>query len=106
MTMTLIWKNRKTIKPRVGPCFLNCIRIQIYSDPGRYFSRILPLSLSDCVEACMYLSSNISIKVDIGLSYSRRKSNTWSGECSAIRYNLTSSKCELIGPCNDYDYYF
>ncbi len=69
--------------------------------PAYYYSRKLPVSLSDCIEACVYLSkSNINIYVvDIGLTYKPDKDTTWMGRCSAVRYNLTSNMCELIGEC-------
>jgi hypothetical protein len=69
---------------------------------SKYYSLWLPLSLTDCVEACLYLSVD-NIYVDIGLPFTTASDSIWFGICSAIRYDTTTNMCELISDfiCTD-----
>src|SRR3569832_2041726 len=69
----------------------------------KYYSRSLPLAFDDCVDACIFLSSPSARNVDIGLVHRAYVGTTWTGECTAVRYNLTSSTCELIGTCSRHE---
>jgi hypothetical protein len=55
----------------------------------------VPLALSDCIEACLYLSGNDDNYIDIGLPFSTNFDAIWSGLCTSVRYNMSSNMCEL-----------
>jgi hypothetical protein len=72
----------------------------------KYYSMSLYISLTDCIEACLYLSADEHVYVDIGASYTSSENTTWLGVCVKARYNMTSNVCELISNANCSDYNF
>jgi hypothetical protein len=68
-----------------------------------YRKFILPISLSDCIDACIYLTetekNEISF-VDLGLSYVYDTANMWSGNCDAVQYT-NDGRCVLLAKCDN-----
>ena len=68
-----------------------------------YYSLSIPVLLSDCVEACVYLSGGNNLPVDIGLPFDPIGYTNWIGVCNNIRYDVTTSNCTLLSniSCTD-----
>ncbi len=67
------------------------------TDPGDlYYGVSIPVSFTDCIEACVYLSGDNKTFIDIGLSYTVDENMIWVGTCTALFYYSEDNRCELI----------
>ncbi len=57
---------------------------------------MVPLSFTDCIEACVYLSGDSKTFIDIGLPFAPGNNTMWYGNCAAIAYYVLKNMCQLI----------
>src|SRR5438128_1052577 len=62
----------------------------------QFYSLSIPVMLTDCVEACVYLQGDNQTVVDIGLPFSSANYTNWIGTCNHLRYDVTTHNCTLF----------